>query len=465
MKNTQLEYFRKERGITQQQLAYQLGVSRQIISDWERGKAYPSVEKLILISDLYDVSLDYLIKGIKTNNDEVQNGVKENNIESIFKISNFKNTNSFVLGRKNKMYVSIKENEEQGSSLVIGSTATGKTRGIIIPNIYQMIKRNESGIIMDCNTELYKRTADDFLRAGYEIKILNFSNYKQSVGWNILQFLADIYKKDIFYYEKYIRLVCDSLFEKNAVQRLIFKTIVHEIITNDDIKNNISTLFDLIKYSNVDGFMKHIQSLDKNDFGFMLNLTDVESVKDGFYKIVFTLEKLLNNQSCVNILNTNEFNMNDIINKKTVIFIQHGIYDENISILNGLFIDLAVHYVFDNSIDDKKINLFFDECGLIFKYLKTTKYIIKNTSILKFNTVMCFQSLSQLLMTDTEIKYFVNMFNNVIYLGTYSSYDLHFFSKLFDMDLNDDYRNLIIVKRNSSIAYELTKDLAIDIKA
>ena len=51
---------RKE--LSQEQLAEQLGVSRQAISKWESGKAVPETDTLISISKYFDVSLDYLMK-------------------------------------------------------------------------------------------------------------------------------------------------------------------------------------------------------------------------------------------------------------------------------------------------------------------------------------------------------------------------------------------------------------------
>ena len=56
-----LQKIRKENNITQEQLADKLNVSRQAVSKWESGTAYPDTEKLIQISKLFKVSLDELI--------------------------------------------------------------------------------------------------------------------------------------------------------------------------------------------------------------------------------------------------------------------------------------------------------------------------------------------------------------------------------------------------------------------
>lgn len=53
---------RKENHYTQEQLADVLGVSRQAISKWESNRTYPETDKLIQLSELFDCSLDYLLK-------------------------------------------------------------------------------------------------------------------------------------------------------------------------------------------------------------------------------------------------------------------------------------------------------------------------------------------------------------------------------------------------------------------
>lgn len=53
---------RKKGGLSQEQPAEQLGVSRQAISKWESGKAIPESDTLISISKYFNVTLDYLMK-------------------------------------------------------------------------------------------------------------------------------------------------------------------------------------------------------------------------------------------------------------------------------------------------------------------------------------------------------------------------------------------------------------------
>lgn len=62
MLSEKLFKLRKNSGLSQEQLAEQLNVSRQAISKWESGTAVPESEKLVAISNYFGVSVDYLLK-------------------------------------------------------------------------------------------------------------------------------------------------------------------------------------------------------------------------------------------------------------------------------------------------------------------------------------------------------------------------------------------------------------------
>ncbi len=75
-----LKLSRKEKNITQEQLAEMLNVSRQAVSKWEQGAGYPETEKLILISQKLDVSIDYLLdekENIKTKNEKEEGDINQ----------------------------------------------------------------------------------------------------------------------------------------------------------------------------------------------------------------------------------------------------------------------------------------------------------------------------------------------------------------------------------------------------
>lgn len=64
-----MEFYKKlkeerlKHNLSQEELALKLNISRQSISKWELEKGYPNIETLITLSDLFNISIDELIKG------------------------------------------------------------------------------------------------------------------------------------------------------------------------------------------------------------------------------------------------------------------------------------------------------------------------------------------------------------------------------------------------------------------
>ena len=63
--NEKLQALRKSRGLTQEELAEALFVSRTAISKWESGRGYPSIDSLKEISKYFSVTIDELLTGEK----------------------------------------------------------------------------------------------------------------------------------------------------------------------------------------------------------------------------------------------------------------------------------------------------------------------------------------------------------------------------------------------------------------
>lgn len=69
----QIKMYRLENKLSQEELADRIYVSRQTISNWENDKSYPDINSLVLLSEVFKISLDRLIKGdIETMKDVIQ---------------------------------------------------------------------------------------------------------------------------------------------------------------------------------------------------------------------------------------------------------------------------------------------------------------------------------------------------------------------------------------------------------
>ena len=63
---------RRKRGMSQEELAEQIGISRQAVSKWESGQSMPDLDKVILLSEYFEVTTDYLLKGIQPTMPQAQ---------------------------------------------------------------------------------------------------------------------------------------------------------------------------------------------------------------------------------------------------------------------------------------------------------------------------------------------------------------------------------------------------------
>jgi len=60
-----IQTLRKSKGMSQEELADVAGVSRQAVSKWESEQSTPDLDKVVILSEIFDVTTDYLLKGIE----------------------------------------------------------------------------------------------------------------------------------------------------------------------------------------------------------------------------------------------------------------------------------------------------------------------------------------------------------------------------------------------------------------
>ena len=78
---------RKEKGITQEQLAEKLNVSRRTVSRWETGSNMPDLDLLMELSDLYEVDLREMLNGERKSEDPMNKEIEE----TVLKVAEYSN--------------------------------------------------------------------------------------------------------------------------------------------------------------------------------------------------------------------------------------------------------------------------------------------------------------------------------------------------------------------------------------
>ncbi len=81
--NEKLLEMRKKQGLSQEELGMELQVSRQTISKWEAGQSYPDFQRLVMLSDYFNITLDELVKNIDVQ-DVRERNLTDEKISSIF---------------------------------------------------------------------------------------------------------------------------------------------------------------------------------------------------------------------------------------------------------------------------------------------------------------------------------------------------------------------------------------------
>ena len=81
-----IQYLRKQKGYSQEELADKVGVSRQAVSKWESEQSTPDLEKVIVMSELFEVTTDYILKEIEHLPKDVTQPKKKPNA-SIFSVA------------------------------------------------------------------------------------------------------------------------------------------------------------------------------------------------------------------------------------------------------------------------------------------------------------------------------------------------------------------------------------------
>jgi type IV secretory pathway TraG/TraD family ATPase VirD4 len=100
-----------------------------------------------------------------------------------------------LFGRKRNTNIVITERNDAGYDLdpkttghvvVFGAHGSGKTDRFVIPNVKEIQQRGESVVVFSCGSRVYHETAAEFMKNGYEVRVLNPQSPGSSDKWDIL---------------------------------------------------------------------------------------------------------------------------------------------------------------------------------------------------------------------------------------------------------------------------------------
>lgn len=113
--------------------------------------------------------------------------MKDKELKEILEIKPPSQADGIILGEKNGSVVCLPKDTRLNRHIaVFGASGTRKSRGVIRPALFTILKRGESAVITDPKAELYNDTAELFRKNGYEVKVFNLVDPRHGDSWNCM---------------------------------------------------------------------------------------------------------------------------------------------------------------------------------------------------------------------------------------------------------------------------------------
>ena len=113
--------------------------------------------------------------------------MKDKELKEILEIKPPPQADGIILGEKNGSVVCLPKDTGLNRHIaVFGASGTRKSRGVIRPALFTILKRGESAVITDPKAELYNNTAELFRKNGYEVKVFNLVDPRHGDSWNCM---------------------------------------------------------------------------------------------------------------------------------------------------------------------------------------------------------------------------------------------------------------------------------------
>ncbi len=266
-------------------------------------------------------------------------------------------------------------------TLVIGTTGSGKTQSVVLPQIKLAMLANESLVIKDNNGEIYHQVAGNLEKRGYNIYTINFNDTKLSNNWNPLTLPYKLYKEgNIDESQKILENIGYYLFQGNnndnadpfwsisATQYFVgIALYLFENGNEDEI--NFNSIYDITcsgeeKKDNTTYFTNLLNSLERTSPAY-INLSGTLSApietRGGIISVFKQIMRIIvSRQNLSSMLSHSDFDLTTITNEKFAIFMI-GEVDAYTIRLEPLFVNQLYYSVAPNKKSNRRINIILDE--------------------------------------------------------------------------------------------------------
>lgn len=335
--------------------------------------------------------------------------------------------------------------DSESSSLIIGSTGSGKTQVITLPLVKTSIMAGESFVLSDPKGEIHELFKDELNDNGYDIITLNYDNLDNSDHYNPFSLPIKYYKNNkidkmldslniIGYYllNDIDDKDTDPFWINSAIT--LFIGITLNIIENGNEKVTVKDVYD--ELMNIFLKKKDLSDVNENSLSYKYLASFKNMPSDTFGSILSVLNIKLNNYGIYvdlnKIISDTTFDFEDFSSKKCALFIIGKASEYNIN----RFIPLCIHQLYDVMIDcnnKNRINIILDEFGMLFP-IKDIHNIISYSRSYNLRFTVLIQNLRQFdyVYGKKNADLIRLCFANIIYL---LSNDINTINEILDMCL------------------------------
>ena len=342
-----------------------------------------------------------------------------------------------ILYDNNLLYMDGKE----AHSLIVGSTGSGKTQVSILPSIHLAMNAKESMVVNDCKGELYDYCADILLKNGYKVIALNFENAKTGNSWNPLTLPYQLFKEgeldkayelveDLGYY-----LLFDAKdknqdpFWFNSARDYFVGLVLYLFKNAKEAEINLLSVNqlhnDLHEGKKSQEFLNKIDK-SSNIYANLIGTLNAPAETKGSIFSVFTqrIKKYIARELLSNMLSVSDFDIKNIGNEKTAVFLISG-QNSFCESLIPLFVNQVVDSIEIYGNKEKQCHILLDEFDNlipIHDFGKMTEYV--RSIKIRFTVVIrSFQHLNNMYSPE-ESALLKLCFGNIVYLLSNDIYTL-----------------------------------------
>ncbi len=272
-------------------------------------------------------------------------------------------------------------NTREHHTLVIGTTGSGKTQSVVLPQIKLAMLANESLVIKDNNGEIYTQVAGNLEKRGYKIYTINFHDTTLSNNWNPLTLPYKLYKEgNIDEAQKILENIGYYLFQGNkndngdpfwsiSATQYFVGIALYLFENGNENEINFNSIYDITcsgeeKKDNTTYFANLLNSLERTSPAY-INLSGTLSApietRGGIISVFKQIMRLIvSRQNLSSMLSHSDFDLTTITNEKFAIFMIGEVNAYTIR-LEPLFVNQLYYSVSLNKKSDRRINIILDE--------------------------------------------------------------------------------------------------------